>query len=167
MIKGLLLPCVIFLNTVSAHAQNNDVYGVLRAVVARLDHKVLLLDSLFPYKGEFNCKGYDILTPDEKKELKAAQKILKGIKLVQDSLPSIKLKDSFTFYYAIRHVNDKNMLNVLAKADPCYMLSTPVFFGKSKALIFVGHTRWGTSDYVLEKKNGVWVIIAEIGLLYV
>ena len=155
----LLFSSIFLYDTINAQASNQ--YEIINNILYKdFNNKIPILDSLFPLqKMPFLKKDFTFFSKKEIKELKNSIRHSKGLKLNKDLLGFKNIIPAVPIFNAFKNLNDTINLNIVAKAKPFYILSTPIIFSNdTKAIISVLLMGGFSTTYIIERKKGRWEI---------
>ena len=147
-----------------AQGVNPNPYDIINALSNEINSKFPVLDSLYPSK-KIDVKG-EILdtffTRKEKKEIREASTRATGFRLSNSILTNKKLIPAEPIFKAFINPDSAN-LKLIEEAKPFYMLSNPIFFHhQTKAIISLSLIKGFGSTFILEKREGKWIVIKQI-----
>jgi len=143
-------------------AQKENPYGVLTAISQKFNLKYPVLDSLIPlHSSDMTNDNSSGLTKGEEREFGNAVRQARGFRLNSDSLREWKFLPALPIL-KVFETFDSFGSALVEKQKPFYVISNPIFLRHGKAIVNVNLIGSYGYTYILEWKNGKWVILTEI-----
>lgn len=163
-----ILTILAFMIGATAHAQ--DTYEIIRAVTSHINPNISILDTLPPFgslalksKSAFKAKAWDTLTRAERRELRRNAKKDKGQRIDENLLPS---RNVIPTLHAMMPSLNGYPNPILYYTTPYYLIDNPILFSNNtKAVVFVTIIRGFSGSYLLEKKQGKWIVLKEFDII--